>query len=639
MTTSYTLLAFKQRLLPQDAPPLQAHYVTHGNQVQQEDRAEQDHEVKAGKHSMEQGGHSREQGAACFPRAIMAVRREQWSNPHDKPTEADLNQKGNMAIPSFSNVPLGISVQLQTDNSWLHKHTPEIHIAETHKSIIPTTEDSLTMSGHEDLCSSLSEGLSELTILCDMEFSSYYKTFFEEPLKTLPSIGPPTILAYKRESSENDRLLAMMQILNQQSEKEKCEFCGQPLRPFPLDSSVKKPFHNSLFCCTQYRSVFEFLFNEQKEKERKEKVELISIAPHASHGNEAERQQSKEKAAERLRERRIAKSYSPIVSEPTTFPEFGKPMKTISYQLSNVPLAEENCTALPDASPSTEELDAEQLEDECTSYDFILTSEQMASQFVEKFYRTGQRFLITFPDGTAQIFYPSGNVAVVAIATNRKDSVYIIQGDKDVNADILAVFGSSGKATCYHPNGNVWLSLNPVGGQYFDHTGMRLRRWRWKSTDLSEPYVPFKPVFISLNQQVGIRICSQEQIYISFLSMGKQAKINIWTRHQTKTQVDGLEVYTQMKREIPEEELILFATKIKILSLLNKLEGYVNFPTNEQWDKLKAPPFLVAQAQRLVFLCNTCSVRKEVQSLIRALLLSSHMDLPSIMPLGINNLA
>ncbi|OCT80894.1 glutamate-rich protein 6 [Xenopus laevis] len=585
----------------------------------------------------QQGGHSGERGGAYFPRAIMAVRREQQSDPHDKTTEENLLQKANTATScSSSNVPLGISVQLQTDNSWLHEQTPEIDITETPKSITATAEDFLTITKHEDLCSSLSEGLSELSILCDLEFGLHYKTFFEEPLKTLPSIGPPTILAYKRESSENDRLLAMMQILNQQSEKERCEFCGQPLRPFPFDSFMEKPCSDSFFCCNQYKNVFEFLFNEQNQMQRKEKVEPISIAPHPPHGNEAERQQSKEKAAERLRERRIAKSFASIVTEPTTFSEYGKPMKTISYQHSNAPPAGESCPAMPDVLPST--MDAEKLDDECTSYDFILTSEQMTSQFVEKFYRTGQRFLIGFPDGTAQIFYPSGNLAVVAITNNRKDSVYIVQEDKDANADIIAVFGYSGKATCYHPNGNVWLNLNPVGGEYFDHTGTRLRRWIWKSTDSSEPCVSFKPVFISLNQQVGIRICSQKQISISFLSMGKQAKIKIWRGLQMKTQVDGLETYIQMKREIPEEELILFACKIKILSMLNKLEGFVKFPTNEQWDKLKPPSFLVAQTQRLVFLCNRGSVSKEAQSSIREILLSSHMEAPNIMPQpGINN--
>lgn len=52
--------------------------------------------------------------------------------------------------------------------------------------------------------------------------------------------------------------------------------------------------------------------------------------------------------------------------------------------------------------------------------------------------------------------YPSGNIAIIVIPSNVKEAICIVQEDKDHNAEILAIFGSSGKATCYHPNGMVW---------------------------------------------------------------------------------------------------------------------------------------------------------------------------------------
>lgn len=52
--------------------------------------------------------------------------------------------------------------------------------------------------------------------------------------------------------------------------------------------------------------------------------------------------------------------------------------------------------------------------------------------------------------------YPSGNIAIIVVPSNKKEAICIVQEDKDHNADILAIFGSSGKATCYHPNGMVW---------------------------------------------------------------------------------------------------------------------------------------------------------------------------------------
>ncbi|KAG8445291.1 hypothetical protein GDO86_010178 [Hymenochirus boettgeri] len=344
-------------------------------------------------------------------------------------------------------------------------------------------------------CYQKTEDLSELSILCEMEFSSPYQMFFEEHLKTLPSVGPPTILAYKRECVQS-RLLAMTQ--------------------------------------------------KQSEKEM-------------------------------LRERRMAKQHAPIIIEPTTFSE---------------------CEYL-----------------------------SLPTEFVEKYYRTGQRFLAKFPDGTAQILYPSGNLAIAAIKTKGKEFIFIVQEDKDTNPDILAVFGPNGYATCYYPNGNIWLYLCPLGGQYLDHTGGRVKRWRWTNSTTTEPYVHFKPIFISLNQQVGVRILSQEQIFVSYLCMGQQAKVKVGRKIQILRQAEELEMEIQMKPEVPMEVLILLANKIKILNLLNKLEVCVNFPLTKQCNKIKPPSFLIAQTQKLISLCSACSVSKQVESMIKDILLSSHMEL------------
>ncbi|KAM4772422.1 glutamate-rich protein 6 [Rhinophrynus dorsalis] len=491
------------------------------------------------------------------------------------------------------------------------------------KSITPPVEDLPALSEHEDLYS-LSDDLSELSVLCDMEFSTDYMTFFEESLKTLPCVGPPTILAYKRESSEKDRLQAMMKIFRQQSENEKCEFCGKPLKLFPLYSSLEMPFLDELFCCKQYKNVFELLVNEQNRLFNKDTIETISIAPHGSYGSEVERQKAKEKAAQRLRERHMSRFSAPVVIEPTTFTEYGKPMKTISYQLSTAPPPADNWTTVSDFSQPV--ADEDKLDNELTCCDFTLTSEKMPPQFIEKYYRTGQRFLTIFPDGTAQIFYPSGNLAVIAVANKGEECICIVQEDKEIDAEIQAVFGSYGKSTCYHPNGNVWININPVGGQYSDQAGRRVRRWRWKSRTSTEPCVQFKPIFISLNHHIGVRITSQEQIFISFLAMGKQAKFSVGSKRQIKRQMNDLEINNQMKKDVPEEELILFAIKIKILSLLNKLHGCMNFPSARQWDRIKPPLFLVGQAQRLMELCSVCHISRDVESSLRAII-ESHMDM------------
>ncbi|KAM3930454.1 glutamate-rich protein 6 [Leptodactylus fuscus] len=456
-----------------------------------------------------------------------------------------------------------------------------------------------------------------------MEFSQDYKTYFEKHLKTLPHVGPPTILAYKRESSENSRLLAMMKILKEQSGKELCEFCGKPLKPFPLEYTIDTEYSDEIFCCRQFRNMFQYLFKEEKRLLQKDKIELISVAPHGPYGSEVERQKAKEKTAERLRERHLARVFETIVTEPTTITEYGKPMKTISYQLSSVPPAGDSWTIPPDNEDTIS--DAESLDQEPSLYDFT-SDMMMPERFVEKYYRTGRKFLTVFPDGTAQIFYPSGNLAIIIIPRKIRESICIVQEDTEHGADILAVFGSSGRATCYHPNKNVWINVNPVGGQYSDSQGRRVLRWQWKSQDIDKPCTQFKPIFVALNHQVGIRIFGQDRMYVTFLAMGKQAKLSVGGKKLAK--VEGRD--RDLQKESTEDEFLLLAIKIKFLFLLNKCHECLSFPSKKQWERVKPPSFLVAQAQKLIGLCGVCDINKDVCSSVQDIL-SSYIpcDVPS----------
>ncbi|XP_073530814.1 glutamate-rich protein 6 [Phyllobates terribilis] len=477
-----------------------------------------------------------------------------------------------------------------------------------------TVIESAVTEQDEDLYSSISEDLSELSNLYDMEFSHDYRAYFENHLKTLPSVGPPTILAYKRESSEDNRLLAMMKILREQSGKELCEFCGKPLQPFHQGYTIDKAISNEIFCCRQFINMFQYLLKEEKRLLQKDEIQLISVAPHGPYGSEVERQKAKEKTAQRLRERHMAKVFESVVTEPTTFNEYGRPMKTISYQLSNAPPAGDSWTVPPDNEEAFS--DAESFDQEATLYDF--TSDMIIpGRFIEKYYRTGRKFLTVFTDGSAQIFYPSGNLAIIIVPSKVKESICIVQEDREHTADIMAVFGSSGKATCYHPNKNVWIILNPVGGQSSDCTGRRVRRWRWKSPDIASPCVEFKPIFIALNHQVGVRIFEKERIYVTFLAMGKQAKFNVGARKLT-SQVVQRDGDLQMKSA--EDEFMLLAMKIRFLSLLNKCHECLHFRSKKQWDRVKPSSFLVAQAQRLIYLCSVCHVHKDVCSSIQDIL-------------------
>ncbi|XP_056420914.1 glutamate-rich protein 6 isoform X4 [Hyla sarda] len=288
-------------------------------------------------------------GALIFPRAIMRVRREEDSPSIEKETPHAGFKEDHSIVNHEHN--LGNN----------EADSPDM-IIQSAGNLYPVTEQ------EEDLYSSLSDDLSELSVLCDMEFSHDYRTFFEKHLKTLPSVGPPSVLAYKRESSENHRLLAMMKILREQSEKELCEFCGKTLKPFPLEHTIDKEFSNEIFCCRQFRNMFRYLFKEDERLFHKDKIELISVAPHGPYGSEVERQKAKEKTAQRLRERHMAKVFESIVAEPTIVNEYGRPMKTISYQLSSAPPVGDSWTIPPDNEDAKS--DADSIDQEPVVYDF-----------------------------------------------------------------------------------------------------------------------------------------------------------------------------------------------------------------------------------------------------------------------------
>ncbi|NXJ00946.1 ERIP6 protein, partial [Psophia crepitans] len=210
--------------------------------------------------------------------------------------------------------------------------------------------------------------------------------------------------------------------------------------------------------------------------------------------------------------------------------------------------------------------------------------------------------------------YPSGNLAVVVVR-EKKELVCIVQEDKPSNAGVRAVFKSSGRSTCCYPNGAVWINMTLQGGQYLDRAGSRVRRWTWPNSIMSSgPRVPLSPIFISLNRHVGVRILGQDKITVSFLAMGQQAKFNV-----------GTKVQVSAAGRLPppawlgEDELLLLALRVRILRLFDRLRGCLNFPSNEQWDKMKPPAYLITQTFRVLQLCTTSDISDELRSSVRAI--------------------
>ncbi|KAK2504722.1 hypothetical protein MC885_005528, partial [Smutsia gigantea] len=221
---------------------------------------------------------------------------------------------------------------------------------------------------------------SKLNILCELEFKEDYLTLFEPSLRTLPSVGPPSILAFRQESSNlginfkictsapspavlldiywpcpEPWLLLFSEALGilvgtpsflfyslKEEEEElspKCEFCGSDLRTFLASVDLYSDYGSSESiehapCCSYFQNLIDHIY-EEKQKIQGCKAELISIDPHTAHGSEVDRLKAKEKALARKQEQQMARQFAIITNEQTTFSEEdSKHLKTISYQLS-----------------------------------------------------------------------------------------------------------------------------------------------------------------------------------------------------------------------------------------------------------------------------------------------------------------
>nr|XP_053775359.1 glutamate-rich protein 6 [Desmodus rotundus] len=451
----------------------------------------------------------------------------------------------------------------------------------------------------------------KLNILCELEFKEDFITLFEPSLRTLPSIGPPPFLAFKRESFN-------LGVDFKEEEEEilpKCEFCGSDLRAFLsivdiyADNSSSEPIEHAP-CCSYFQNLIDCIY-EEKIKIQSSKAELICIKPHAAHGSDVDRIKAKEKALRRKQEQKMAKHIAVKTNEhPGFFEEDSKHFKTISYQLSvDIPKKEVVEDRLFDF-----ELDKRNISIACCD-SRKACGKIMRNELLEKNYKHGSKFLTSFPDGTTQIFYPSGNLAIIRVPNKTSGFTCIVQDDTPANPAILAVLDSSGRSSCYHPNGNVWVYINILGGQYSDQAGNRIRAWNWSSSVASSPFVSFKPVFLALNHYVGIRILEQDKISITFLAMGQQARINVGTKVKL-THPEEIPVHRYMNKD----DLLLLATLIKIRRLFHKLEGCVNFPSGRVWEKFKQPSYLSSLSVKLMALCHNSGIKQDTITAIAAII-------------------
>ncbi|KGL86195.1 Protein FAM194B, partial [Charadrius vociferus] len=179
----------------------------------------------------------------------------------------------------------------------------------------------------------------------------------------------------------------------------------------------------------------------------------------------------------------------------------------------------------------------------------------------------GQTFFLLFPDGSGQVYYPSGNVAVLITFSEEALFTYCILDDSKYPG-IRAAFGSRGHGVCFHPGGQLWVALDPCTGICLDQEGASQKSWKWHDFSHHTHSPPFQSITMKLNGHITIKILAQDQINLSFTSRSDGIRFNMGSRLKLKDP----ETSHLLKQRERKEELFLQSKKIQLRNLLSKIQ-------------------------------------------------------------------
>ncbi|XP_024611399.1 glutamate-rich protein 6B [Neophocaena asiaeorientalis asiaeorientalis] len=169
-------------------------------------------------------------------------------------------------------------------------------------------------------------------------------------------------------------------------------------------------------------------------------------------------------------------------------------------------------------------------------------------------------FQILFPDGSGQIYYPSGHLAMLILSIKEGKFTYIVLEDSE-HMCVRALINNSGHATFYDENGNIWLNLSPNLGYYFTRDKYQ-KAWNWWDLNRHVHAPPVQPISLKINQYIKVQIRSQDKIIFRFIHKKQHICLNLGTKYKYITPA----VLSEMKKKaVLEMELSSTARKIQIL--------------------------------------------------------------------------
>ncbi|XP_030400713.1 glutamate-rich protein 6B [Gopherus evgoodei] len=359
---------------------------------------------------------------------------------------------------------------------------------------------------------------------------------------------------------------------------ENCEFCMAVARPIPTAEDLDTEPLETFLCCRTYKEVFECVIKELMESTSSD--DEIDIAPHPHLSQAVLESETRKKLEQQLKEGSFDK-YRELYERHIKFGTLTK----ISFKFSQ---PQEEVPVVGPALPQTlEDLDTEvraEHEKNCHARDPV-----------RRYYPDGQKFFLLFPDGTGQVFYPSGNIAILIVYVKEVQFIYVILEDHTYSG-IRAFFTNRGYAACYHRNGIIWLNLDRLTGSYFDKKGRRQKHWSWHDFSHHVHAPPFQPICIKLNIYIRIKIVAQEQIYLSFTKQQNCIHFNMGARLKLK---DTATLHL-LKPAENQLGLLLHSKSIQINSLLAKMKKVLQDLQRTPLNKIQALPLVLAQLRKLL---------------------------------------
>ncbi|KAH9487679.1 hypothetical protein Btru_069862 [Bulinus truncatus] len=269
--------------------------------------------------------------------------------------------------------------------------------------------------------------------------------------------------------------------------------------------------------------------------------------------------------------------------------EVARQMKTINYQLSSQRCLEEGWTLRAPSPLNQDDPDNETFVPEPLHPAMIASGNVRGRGIVQKFYPSGSPFLTLLPDGTGNVFYPSGRIAILITSVSLGQNTYVVLDDA-VEPQMLAIFEPNGCGTCNFANGKIRLNYDQLGGIELDINGARRRSWSWKDQETHVHAPPFQPIVFGMNYFLGVRFMTQESIALSLTGKKRSCRFNVGARLKLLNSEN-------LPSKVNEYQLYIDERKLRIDTVFNKMSNLLKFPKSPKLESM-LPPLSVASRQQ-----------------------------------------